>query len=140
MLDKFIDCVPNLLADILTEQQRTTAAITKLAEALAGIRANATKYAEQKAITTEPAMTAPEAAKATEAVIEKAKAKPVEAAPVAAPAADYAATAKKVTDLAGAKGREAAVGILAKFSAKTLKEIPADKFAEVIAACDEALA
>lgn len=122
-----------------------TAAIEKLhdaflnvAEVLAGIRTNvvAQHYAEQKATQTEPALTEPEAAKATEAVIEKAKATP---APKVE-ALDYATTAKFVTDLANSKGRDAAVAIMQQFSAKTLKDIPVEKYAEVVAACEKALA
>lgn len=133
----------DLIAGLIAEQRRTTEAVTALAEVLAGTstktveaakattdkaieKAKATtEYAEQKAIPTEPADPAPAA----------------DAGLFETPAAtDYATAAQKVTGLAASKGREAAVAVLAKFGAKTLKEVPADKFAEVVAACDEALA
>lgn len=123
-----------------------TAAIEKLhdaflnvAEALAGIRTNvvAQQYAEQKAIHAEPPLTAPEAAKATKAVIEKAAQK---AEPEPAPVADYAAAGVAVTSLANAKGREAAVAVLQQFGAKTLKAVAAENYAAIIAACNEAMA
>jgi hypothetical protein len=52
----------------------------------------------------------------------------------------YEETAAFVTTIARKKSRDEALAILAKFGAKKLPEIPAEKFADVIAACEEALA
>lgn len=156
MLDHFVEGVPSLLADILNEQRNTTKAVADLAEAVAGLAAvlnrtpapipqevaavaekaeKATKSAKQQAAKAiETAQTA--AAYAEQKAI---KAEPPEAAPAAKPA-DYETTAKAVLALGEKKGRDAAVAILAKFGAKTLKGVPADKLGDVLAACDEALA
>lgn len=157
MLDHFVEGVPSLLADILNEQRNTTKAVADLAEAVAGLAAvlnrtpapipqevaavaekaeKATKSAKQQAAKAiETAQTA--AAYAEQKAI---KVEPPEAAPAAAKPADYETTAKAVLALGEKKGRDAAVAILAKFGAKTLKGVPADKLGDVLAACDEALA
>lgn len=58
--------------------------------------------------------------------------------PPAADAPDYATTAKAVNALVKAKGRQAAVDVLATFSAVTLKDVKPEQFAAVIAACEKA--
>ena len=50
----------------------------------------------------------------------------------------YDDVAKVVSKLAATKGRDIAVGVLAKFNAKVLKDVDPSKFAEVIAACGAA--
>lgn len=60
------------------------------------------------------------------------------ASTAATDAPDYATTAKAVTDLVKAKGRDTAAGVLSEFGAANLKEVPPEKFADVIAACKEA--
>lgn len=59
-------------------------------------------------------------------------------AEASAPTYQDAATA--VTKLSRAKGREAAVGVLAQFEAAKLPDVKPEQFAAVIAACEEALA
>lgn len=158
MLDHFVEGVPSLLADILNEQRNTTKAVADLAEAVAGLAAVLNRTPAP--IPQEVAAVAEKAEKATKSVKQQAakaietaqtaaayaeqkaiKAEPPEAAPAgrAAPA-DYETTAKAVLALGEKKGRDAAVAILAKFGAKTLKGVPADKLGDVLAACDEALA
>lgn len=55
------------------------------------------------------------------------------------PAVTYVECAKAVTDLSKAKGRDAAVAVLAQFDAKNLKEVPEDKFGDVVMACRVAM-
>jgi hypothetical protein len=50
----------------------------------------------------------------------------------------YQDTADAVTKLARAKGRDAAVAVLAKFGAAKLPDVQPAQFAAVIAACEEA--
>lgn len=56
-----------------------------------------------------------------------------------APAVTYVECAKAVTDLSKAKGRDAAVAVLAQFDAKNLKEVPEDKFGAVVESCRVAM-
>lgn len=74
---------------------------------------------------------------------EKASKAPKETKAQAAPAPETAVTyqqaADAVTQLAQAKGRDAAVAVLALFGAKKLPEVHPEDFASVIAACAQAL-
>lgn len=56
----------------------------------------------------------------------------------AANAPDYETAARAVTALAKARGREAAVAVLAQFGAARLPEVAPEQFAAVIAACEQA--
>ena len=127
-----------------------TAAIEKLhdaflnvAEALAGIRTNvvAQTYAEQKAIHAEPPLTAPEAAKATKAVIEKAAQK---AEPEPAPVAEAMTYEKDVrptfTELMARKGPSAIVAILQKFGVSKGTELSATDLPAALASAQLELA
>jgi hypothetical protein len=71
------------------------------------------------------------------------KAKKEEPAPAPEPetpkAVTYAEAASAVTKLVKEKGREAAKALLAGFNATNLKEIPEARFADVIAAAENAL-
>lgn len=55
-----------------------------------------------------------------------------------ADAPDYAATARAINTLVKAKGRQAAVDVLASFKASTLKDVQPAQYAAVIAACEGA--
>lgn len=55
-----------------------------------------------------------------------------------ATAPTYQATADAITKLARAKGRDAAIAVLAKFGASKLPDVKPEQFAAVIAACEEA--
>lgn len=57
-----------------------------------------------------------------------------------AQAPSYQDAAAAVTKLSRAKGREAAVKVLAQFDAAKLPDVKPEQFAAVIAACEEALA
>lgn len=98
----------------------------------------AQEVAEKKpdAVKEAPAPTQP-TAKAGEGAAQEKKAEG-SAAKGEATAPTYEQTAAAVTDLGKAKGREAAVSVLAKFSATNLKQVKPEDFAAVIAACQEA--
>jgi hypothetical protein len=101
------------------------------------------KAARAKAAKGEP-LTATEASQALDghATPEaKAETSPPAPAPKAeAPAAlTYEAVAVVVTKVARMKSRDTAVSVLAKFGAASLKDVPPERYAEVIAACEEAL-
>lgn len=82
-----------------------------------------------------PAKTAEESVQSSAA---SAEAEPQASTAAAETPPDYATTAKAVTDLVKAKGRDAAVAVLAEFGAANLKEVQPEQFAAVIAACAEA--
>ena len=63
---------------------------------------------------------------------------PAANAPAAEAAPDYETAARAVTALAKARGREAAVAVLAQFGAARLPEVAPEQFAAVIAACEQA--
>lgn len=63
---------------------------------------------------------------------------PAANAPAAEAAPDYETAARAVTTLAKARGREAAVAVLAQFGAARLPEVAPEHFAAVIAACEQA--
>jgi hypothetical protein len=102
------------------------------------------KAARAKAAKGEP-LTATEAAAALDghATPEaKAETPPPAAAsaPAPAPAAlTYEAVAAVVTKVARMRSRDTAVSVLAKFGAASLKDVTPERYAEVIAACEEAL-
>lgn len=50
----------------------------------------------------------------------------------------YQDAANAVTKLARTKGRDVAIQVLAQFDAKTLPDVKAEQFADVIAACEKA--
>ena len=52
----------------------------------------------------------------------------------------YARAAAAVTKLAKARGRNAAVAILEKFAAKSLKDVPVEGYDDVIRLCEKAMA
>lgn len=137
----------DLIADLINEQRNTTAAVVKLTEAIANAgnktakvettkaietAQTAAKYTEQKAIKAEPPVADPAA---------PAQAQPA-AAPAEAPKTDvtYDAAKAAVLKVNEVKGREATVALLAKFGVSKLPELPAEKWAAVISACDEVLA
>lgn len=150
-------------------QEKVLSAINSLVETLTGANAtseanrairtaqSAALYAEQKAIHAEPndSHAQAEVAQNTangpsvptslpiETVVQQPA--PVQISSFAAQGAadvtpDYETTSRKIIELNSKKGREVAVGLLAKFGAKSLRDIPAENFGKVIAACDEALA
>ena len=124
----------NALIAIFTAQ--ASAAQTAAPEAAAAPKFPApTPAPKQKAA---PAPTAPtaEAAETAPAAKAEPQADPEPHATEAPP--DYATTAKAVNDLVKARGRQAAIDVLASFGADTLKAVQPEQFAAVIAACTEA--
>ena len=148
-IEKNIEACANLMADMLQETRQTNELLASLVLALSGklqaARADTAKaietaksaaaYAEQKAIHAEPPeqleLNAPASEQPTTATTD-----------IVIPVSvlDYAAVAKVVTTLSNAKGREAASAVLKRFGAKNLKEVAAEQFSAVVAACEEALA
>ncbi len=88
-----------------------------------------------------PAPTASTAGAAATAPAPKAEPQPdPEPAAPADEAPDYATTARAINDLVKARGRQAAIDVLAQFGADTLKAVQPEQFAAVIAACAEVTA
>lgn len=52
----------------------------------------------------------------------------------------YDLVSKSITQVSVQKGRDAALGVLAKFGVKTAKNLKEDQWADFVAACDGALA
>ncbi|MFN7339790.1 MAG: hypothetical protein ACK5VI_01765 [Opitutia bacterium] len=95
----------------------------------------ASDQAAAKAAAGEP-LTAGEAATA----LDGRHAPKAEPAKVEAPAAlTYEAAAAVVTKVARMRSRDAAVAVLATFGASSLKDVTPDRYAQVVAACEEAL-
>lgn len=90
------------------------------------------KTAAEKTPTAESAGAAPPASTA-------AASSPASAAEPPAPAVDYPTLQKAVFALAG-KSREAAAAVAASFGVKTFKDLPADKWADALAAVNAKLA
>lgn len=126
-----------LLADILAATRETNEGITKLAEAIAsGVRAAKGQIQEAKT-TTDKVIKKAKAAPATEV---ETLATPLSSAPVAIPAAapeastpNYEQTRDLIVGLERAKG----VALLARFNAKRLSDVPAEKYADLIAAAKD---
>lgn len=91
----------------------------------------------------EPKVEAPAAAPAVAEAAPAAPAAPAQEPQVeaqATPAAyDYTTTAGFITKVAGAKGKAAALEILAKFGTKSLKDVAPENFAAIVAECEESL-
>lgn len=91
-----------------------------------------------------PGKTAAEKAPAAESVAAEPPASTAAAsspapAPAPAPAVEYTVLQKAVFTLAG-KSREAAAAVAASFGVKTFKDLPADKWADALAAVNAKLA
>jgi hypothetical protein len=128
----------DLIADLINEQKATTAAVTQLAESLAGIRtqAKAAKTETDKAIdkAKEPAAPAPCVAHAVESAKDEA------ATPGAHAPMDYKRdVAPTMAKLLADKGAPAVVALLSQFGVKKGAELPADKLAAALAAAKSAL-
>jgi hypothetical protein len=141
------EAIPDLLADILEQQRKTTDAIIGLAEALAGARAKAIETtkadkpkAEPKADAGKPAAAAPsaesQAPSAAAATTAEFPSEPVADAPAIAIADVNAA----IIALAKAKGRDAAVAVLGTFGVAKAPELKAEQYADVVAAAKKAMA
>lgn len=120
-----------------------TAAIRELIEAIKnGVP---TTTAQVEAVAAEAKAEKPKAEKKAEAPKPEAEAEPAatpepKTEPAAAEAVDYDTVAKAITRLSRAKGRDAAVAVLAQFDAKKLPDVAPEQFADVLAAAEEAMA
>lgn len=113
------EAIPDLLADIIAEQRRTTEAVVGLAQALAGIRAKV--EAERAA-----AQTA-KVEKTTKAAVDTSVDTPATAAEV-----DYEAAKKAVLALIKSQGREAAVAVLASYNLKSLQDAKPEQWGPIV--------
>ena len=115
--------------------QENTAAVRDLIAAINAQAAGGTavKVTNTTTKTTKAATTSPVPAPA-----EKAK-EPAAPAPAATDSdVTYQEASKAVIGLKNAKGRDAAVAVLAQFNAKNLQEVKPEDFAAVVKACQEA--
>ena len=126
-----------LLADILAATRDTNEGITKLAEAIAsGVRAAKGQIQEAKT-TTDKVI---KKAKAAPAIEVETPATPLSTEPEVTPAAAPAVTAptyEQARDLIVGLERAKGVALLARFDAKRLSDVPAEKYAELIAAAKD---
>jgi len=114
------EAIPDLLADIIAEQRRTTEAVVGLAQALAGIRAKV--EAERAAA---PAQTA-KVEKTTKAAVDTSVDTPATAE------VDYEAAKKAVLALIKSQGREAAVAVLASYNLKSLQDAKPEQWGPIV--------
>ena len=130
------DAIPDLLADVLQEQRNTNEVLTRLVEAIAGLRVKAanTKAATAAPIS-EPAVAPVDlAAPATQTL-------PAEPAPDLPAALDYKAdVAPTFAKLLSAKGAPAVVAVLTQFGVKKGVELTPGQLADALAAATSALA
>ena len=137
------EAIPDLLADVLQEQRNTNEVLTRLVEAIAGLRAKAasTKSTAPRAETvaaaantTVDAPTADVAAAATQPL-------PTEPAPDLPAVLDYKAdVAPTFAKLLSAKGAPAVVAVLTQFGVKKGAELAPEQLAEALAVATSALA
>ena len=142
------EAIPDLLADVLQEQRNTNEVLTRLVEAIAGLR---TKVASTKSTAPRaepvvaaanttvnaPAVNAPSvdvAAAATQTL-------PTEPAPDLPTVLDYKAdVAPTFAKLLSAKGAPAVVAVLTQFGVKKGAELAPEQLAEALAVATSALA
>ena len=117
------EAIPDLLADIIAEQRRTTEAVVGLAQALAGIRAKV--EAERAA-----AQTA-KVEKTTKAAVDTSVDTSVDT-PATAAEVDYEAAKKAVLALIKSQGREAAVAVLASYNLKSLQDAKPEQWGPIV--------
>ena len=138
------EAIPDLLADVLQEQRNTNEVLTRLVEAIAGLR---TKVASTKstapraepvvaaaANTTVDAPSVDVAAAATQML-------PTELTPDLPAVLDYKAdVAPTFAKLLSAKGAPAVVAVLTQFGVKKGAELAPEQLAEALAVATSALA
>jgi hypothetical protein len=128
------EAIPDLLADILEQQRRTTEAVIGLSEAIAGIRAKAVATAKEAKPDPKPAAAAAsaeaQAQTAPAATTAESRSEPVVIGDVNA----------AIIALAKAKGRDAAVALLGTFGAAKAPELKPEQYADVVAAAKKAMA
>ena len=126
------EAIPGLLADLLQEQRCTREAITSLAEAIAGIRANSVDILSTKPVATQ-ATTAPtaEAPVPSTAVVPTAES--------ASETPSYQTVATVITQLSKLKTRIFAMELLQTFGVNKLPEAKPDQYAAILAAASQAV-
>lgn len=136
------EAIPDLLADVLQEQRNTNEVLTRLVEAIAGLR---TKVASTKSTapraetvaavdTTVDAPSVDVSAAATQML-------PTEPAPDLPAVLDYKAdVAPTFAKLLSAKGAPAVVAVLTQFGVKKGAELAPEQLADALAVATSALA
>ena len=140
------EAIPDLLADVLQEQRNTNEVLTRLVEAIAGLR---TKVASTKGATPRPEpvaavdTTVDTTVDAPSVDVSAAATQPLptELAPDL-PAVLYykAAVAPTFAKLLSAKGAPAVVAVLTQFGVKKGAELAPEQLAEALAVATSALA
>ena len=133
------DAIPDLLADVLQEQRNTNEVLTRLVEAIAGLRA---KVASSKgaAPRTEPVIAAVDAL-TVDVAVPATQTQATEPAPDLPAVLDYKAdVAPTFAKLLSAKGAPAVVAVLTQFGVKKGAELAPEQLAEALAVATSALA
>ena len=130
------EAIPDLLADVLQEQRNTNEVLTRLVEAIAGLRVKAggTKSATAAPIPQPVVAPVDVAAPATQTL-------PTEPAPDLPAVLDYKAdVAPTFAKLLSAKGAPAVVAVLTQFGVKKGAELAPEQLADALAVATSALA
>ena len=136
------EAIPDLLADVLQEQRNTNEVLTRLVEAIAGLR---TKVASTKGATPRPEPVAAAVATVDAPSVDVSAAAtqplPTEPAPDLPAVLDYKAdVAPTFAKLLSAKGAPAVVAVLTQFGVKKGAELAPEQLAEALAVATSALA
>jgi hypothetical protein len=131
------DQIAGLLADILAATRDTNEGITKLTEAIASGLRTAKGHIQEAKVTTDKVIKKAKAPPATEL---ETPATPMSSEPVAIPAAAPAVSSpsyEQARDLIVGLERATGIALLARFNAKRLSDVPAEKYADLIAAAKD---
>ena len=137
------DAIPDLLADVLQEQRNTNEVLTRLVEAIAGLRTKGAAPRAETVVAT--ANTTVDALSVNAPSVDVAAAAtqmlPTEPAPDLPTALDYKAdVAPTFAKLLSAKGAPAVVAVLTQFGVKKGAELAPEQLAEALAVATSALA
>ena len=136
------DAIPDLLADVLQEQRNTNEVLTRLVEAIAGLR---TKVASTKGATPRPepvaAVDTTADAPSVDVSAPATQTLATEPAPDLPAVLDYKAdVAPTFAKLLSAKGAPAVVAVLTQFGVKKGAELAPEQLADALAVATSALA
>ena len=137
------EAIPDLLADVLQEQRNTNEVLTRLVEAIAGLRAKAasTKSTAPRAETVVAAANTTVDAPSVDVSAAATQTLPTEPAPDLPTVLDYKAdVAPTFAKLLSAKGAPAVVAVLTQFGVKKGAELAPEQLAEALAVATSALA
>ena len=137
------EAIPDLLADVLQEQRNTNEVLTRLVEAIAGLRTKAanTKGAAPRAETVVAAANTTVDAPSVDVSAAATQTLPTEPAPDLPTVLDYKAdVAPTFAKLLSAKGAPAVVAVLTQFGVKKGAELAPEQLADALAVATSALA